>query len=69
MTLRFALSGEEPKDVRENHHCFERSSGTFSRPRSVDAEKIRAEAKNGVLSVHLPKRAEARPRAIQVKVS
>ncbi len=70
------LKGErklEQEDKRENYHRIERSYGTFTRsfslPGTVDAEKIRAEAKNGVLSVHLPKRAEARPRAIQVKVS
>jgi HSP20 family protein len=42
---------------------------SFSLPGTVDAEKIRAEAKNGLLTVHLPKRAEAKPRAIQVKVN
>ncbi len=70
------LKGErklEQEDKRENYHRIERSYGTFTRsfslPGTVDAEKIRAEAKNGVLSVHLPKRAEARPRSIQVKVS
>ena len=35
----------------------------------MDAEKIRAEAKNGILAVSVPKRAEAKPRSIQVKVS
>jgi len=63
----------EREDQRENYHRVERSYGTFTRaftlPASVDGEKIRAEAKNGVLSVTLPKRAEAKPRSIQVKVS
>jgi HSP20 family protein len=35
----------------------------------VDAEKIRAETRNGLLTVVVPKRAEAKPRPIQVKVS
>jgi HSP20 family protein len=63
----------EREDTRENYHRIERSYGTFTRsfslPGSVDAEKIRAESKNGVLTIVLPKKAEAKPRAIQVKVS
>ena len=63
----------EKEDKRENYHRVERSYGVFTRafslPGSLDAEKIRAETKNGVLTVTLPKKAEAKPRAIQVKVS
>jgi HSP20 family protein len=63
----------EREDKRENYHRVERSYGTFTRsfslPGTVDAEKIKAETKNGVLAVTLPKKAEAKPRAIQVKVS
>ena len=63
----------EKEEKRENYHRVERSFGTFTRsfslPGSVDAEKIKAETKNGVLSVTLPKKAEAKPRAIQVKVT
>jgi len=63
----------EEEEKRENYHRVERSFGTFTRsfslPGSVDAEKIKAETKNGVLTVTLPKKSEAKPRAIQVKVS
>jgi HSP20 family protein len=63
----------EREDKRENYHRVERSYGTFTRsfslPGSVDAEKIRAESRNGVLNIVLPKKAEAKPRAIQVKVT
>lgn len=63
----------EHADRRDRYHRIELSYGTFTRsfalPASVDAEKIRAEAKNGILVVALPKRAEARPRSIQVKVN
>jgi HSP20 family protein len=63
----------EREDKRENYHRVERSYGTFTRsfslPGTVDAEKIRAESKNGVLAIVLPKKAEAKPRAIQVKVT
>ncbi len=63
----------DKEDKRENYHRVERSYGTFTRsftlPGTVDAEKIRAESKNGVLTVALPTRAEAKPRSIQVKVN
>ncbi len=63
----------EREDRRENYHRVERSYGTFTRsfslPGTVDAENIKAETKNGVLTVTLPKKAEAKSRAIQVKVS
>jgi HSP20 family protein len=62
----------EKEEKKENYHRVELSYGTFTRsfslPATVDPEKIRAEAKNGVLAIHLPKKAEAKPKAIQVKV-
>jgi HSP20 family protein len=61
------------EDKRENYHRVETSYGTFTRsfslPGTIDVEKIRAESKLGVLEVLLPKRAEAKPKSIQVKVS
>ncbi len=62
----------EKEEKRENYHRVELAYGTFTRtfslPATVDPEKIRAEARNGLLTVVLPKRAEAKPRPIQVKV-
>jgi hypothetical protein len=50
----------------------ERAHGTFFRsfslPASVDASKVAAQYENGVLTVTLPKRDEAKPRTIQVTV-
>ena len=70
------LKGErklEKDDQRENYHRLEVSYGTFTRafslPATVDPEKIRAESKSGVLVVHLPKKPEAKPKSIQVKVN
>ncbi len=70
------LKGErklENEEKRENYHRLELSYGTFTRsfslPGTVDAEKIRAEAKDGILTVTVPKRADAKPRSIQVKVT
>jgi HSP20 family protein len=70
------LRGErklEREDRRDNYHRVELSYGTFTRsfslPGTIDAEKIKAESKNGVLMVMLPKKPEAKPKSIQVKVS
>lgn len=69
------LKGErklELEERRDNYHRVELGYGTFTRsfslPATVDPEKIRAESRNGILTVTLQKRAEAKPRSIQVKV-
>jgi HSP20 family protein len=53
----------EREERKDNYHRVEMSYGSFTRsfalPATVDPEKIRAESKDGVLSVHLPKKAEA----------
>jgi len=63
----------ERDDKRGNYHRIERPYGTFTRsfslPGTLDPERIKAEAKTGVLQIALPKKAEAKPRAIHVKVS
>lgn len=41
----------------------------FAMPDGIDAEKIEAELANGVLTVHLPKSAQKRPRKIQIRAS
>jgi HSP20 family protein len=70
------LKGErklEKEDHKENYRRVERVYGAFSRsfslPTTVDAEKVRAEHKNGVLSIFLPKREETKPRQIRVNVN
>jgi len=61
-------------EVKEDQfHRIERRYGTFSRsfslPSSVDATRIAAEHRNGVLTVRLPAREEAKPRQIKVDVA
>ena len=70
------LRGEKklPVDVKEEQfRRVEREYGPFSRsftlPNTVDASKVSAEFKNGVLSVRLPFREEAKPRTITVEVA
>ncbi|MFQ5344807.1 MAG: Hsp20/alpha crystallin family protein [Mariprofundus sp.] len=67
------LSGERryEKDVKEeNVHRVERAYGRFSRsfslPTNVDADKVNASMKDGVLKVRLPKRESAKPKAIAI---
>lgn len=54
-------------------HRRERGFGKFTRslhlPSNVDAEKVEASLKHGVLEIVLPKREEAKPRRIEVKTS
>ncbi len=58
---------------QENFHRVERAYGsfvrTFSLPVTVDPTKVGAEYKNGVLTVKLPFREEAKPRTINVEVA
>lgn len=61
-------------DVKEeSFHRIERRYGTFSRsfslPPTVDAGKVSAEYRDGVLTVKLPLREEAKPRQIKVVVA
>ena len=64
---------QEKEEKGKKFHKIEREYGTFLRrfamPSEVDATKVQAEFKNGVLNVHLPKSATAKPKAIDVKVS
>jgi HSP20 family protein len=64
------LSGEVKE---EQFHRIERRYGSFSRsfslPQAVDPSRVAAEYKNGVLTVKLPMRDEAKPRQIKVDVA
>jgi HSP20 family protein len=70
------LSGERKFDSevkKEHYHRIERAYGSFSRsfslPATVDTGKIAADFKNGVLTVRLPFREEAKPRSISIDVA
>ena len=67
------LKGErkyENEMPRDRFQRFERFYGTFSRsftlPATVDATKISAAYKDGVLTVRLPQREEAKPKQITI---
>jgi len=63
---------QEKEEKGKRFHKVEREYGKFVRrfglPNEVDASKVQAEFKDGVLNVHLPKSATAKPKAIDVKV-
>ena len=61
-------------EVKEDQfHHLERRYGTFSRsfslPQTVDTGRVGADYRNGVLTVRLPLREEAKPRQIKVDVA
>ena len=70
------LKGERNFDKelqKDNFHRVERAYGSFTRsftlPNVVNNEKIKADFKDGVLKLTLPKREEAKPKQIQVQVA
>jgi len=70
------VSGERKQEREQSEgHSFrsERYFGKFQRsvtlPAAVDASKVKATYKDGVLTVHLPKAEEAKPKQIAVNVS
>jgi HSP20 family protein len=69
------ISGEKAEERTEGdderrYHVWERSYGSFRRsftlPRTVKADDITARFENGVLSIDLPKAAEAKGRKIEI---
>jgi HSP20 family protein len=67
------LKGErafEPEVNRDRFQRVERHYGTFTRsftlPNTVDAARISASYKDGVLTVRIPQRDEAKPKQIEV---
>src|SRR6202045_1208958 len=62
------------KDVNEENYLrIERAYGAFTRsfslPNTVNAENIRAEYRNGVLTLHMAKREESKRKQIKISVS
>jgi HSP20 family protein len=62
----------EKEEKEENFHRIERRYGSFARsftlPNTIDSEKVAAEYKNGVLTLQLGKKAEAKPKQIKVNI-
>jgi HSP20 family protein len=69
------LKGEKRQETEEknkNYYFFERSYGSFQRalelPASVDRDKIAADFSKGVLTISLPKTAEAQKQAKKIEI-
>jgi HSP20 family protein len=64
---------QEKEEKGKKFHRIERAYGKFVRrmavPTDVDEQKIAAEFKDGVLNVHLPKSAAAKPKSIDITVA
>ena len=69
---QLSVKGERKKPTTEGETCHrqERGFGPFSRlvtlPMDVDAERVQASLKDGVLTIKLPKREDSKPRRITV---
>jgi HSP20 family protein len=62
------------KDVKEDNYLrIERAYGSFVRsfslPNTVSSENIRADYRNGVLTLHMAKREESKPKQIKISVT
>jgi HSP20 family protein len=73
LTLKGERKFEEQKNGHKGFHRIERSYGSFVRafslPDSVDSEKVKADYKNGVLTITLPKKEVAKPKTINVQIA
>ncbi|MHC4859385.1 MAG: Hsp20/alpha crystallin family protein, partial [Planctomycetota bacterium] len=70
------LEGEKQSEHEEegkSYHLVERSYGKFRRsislPGAVDPSRVEASGKDGILTIHLAKREETKPKTIDVTVS
>ncbi|OGH55740.1 MAG: hypothetical protein A3G34_01485 [Candidatus Lindowbacteria bacterium RIFCSPLOWO2_12_FULL_62_27] len=67
-----AQKKEEKQTDGTDYHLIERSSGTYRRsfrlPNTVDMAKVDAQFQDGVLTLVLPKRADAKPKTLDVKI-
>ncbi len=67
------LRRQEKEEKTTKYHRIERSYGTFVRsfslPDQVNESGVKAEFKDGMLNLHIPKSEKAKPRAIEVQVA
>jgi HSP20 family protein len=63
---------QENETKEKNYHCVERRYGTFSRsftlPTRIQADKVKATFKDGILTMKLPKAEEAKTKEIPIEI-
>jgi HSP20 family protein len=63
---------QEKQEKNEKFHRVESFFGSFSRsfslPENVDTANIKCDSKDGVLTVHIPKKQIERPKTLEIKV-
>jgi len=73
LSIRGEKHTETESDKDDKHHRRERFHGTFARsftlPDSIDADKVDAAYKDGVLTLAIPKVETAKPKSIDIKIS
>jgi len=73
LSIRGEKHTETESGKGSKRHRTERFHGSFARsftlPDSVDADKVDAAYKNGVLTLVIPKAEQARPKSIDIKIS
>lgn len=71
LTIKGEMKKEE-EIKEEDYYYSERSYGSFSRsltlPAKVVGDKVKAEFKDGILEIHMPKAAEAKAKEIKVAI-
>jgi HSP20 family protein len=70
---RLTLSGQREAEERtedERYYAYERNYGAFTRsfvmPDTADMEHVQADLRNGVLTVHVPKKAETKSKRVPI---
>lgn len=70
LTIKGEIKDESEKEEKGQYHLRERRYGSFMRsvslPATIDSQQASADFENGVLTLHLPKSQETRPRRISV---
>ena len=73
LTLKGERKFEQEKNGHKGYHRIERSYGAFVRafslPETVNVDQVKADYKNGVLTITLPKKEVAKPKTINVEIS
>ena len=64
---RYQTNGEKEGGFRHLERRFGRFERSFSIPRTVDADAVKARHDNGVLTVVLPKAERSKPRRVQIE--